>query len=71
MAGNLGSGDCSCMDFTNEYNGNTYGNCLGSGSSRLCYVNEPTTCSDARDSSQSNKKYSKVACDEDPGIKFS
>ena len=57
---------CSCIDFTNIYNGKTYGNCVGSGSSRICYVNEPTTCSDATDSENTNKKYSTVACDADP-----
>ena len=62
---------CSCIDFTNNYNGQTYGNCQGSGNSRLCYVNDPTTCSDAKDSQNTNKKYSRVACDADPGINVS
>ena len=62
----LGQPDCSCMDFTNVYQGRTYGNCLNSGG-RLCYVNEPTTCSDARDSQSTNKKYSYVACNSNLG----
>ena len=40
--------DCTCKDLMNPFG---YGNCASTGfSSEFCYVNQPTSCSDALDS---------------------
>ena len=59
---NLGQGDCSCLEFTEMYNSETFGNCKDSSRGRFCYVKEPSTCSDVKESLINDKKYSKKAC---------
>ena len=61
----LGSG-CSCSSHIIWYGGKDYGNCKwehSNGNGKFCYVNLPTTCSDAEQSSLSNtQKMSWEAC---------
>ena len=58
-------GDCSCSDYKTS---SGFGNCEKAHASfpskgTICYVNLPTTCSDARDSSyEQGKKYAWEPC---------
>ena len=67
-----GSGGCFCIDFTATNFFGTYGNCNRAGpgdSNTFCYVKEPSTCSDLKDSiwPLSKYRYSKEACKKTPG----
>ena len=61
---NSGPGDCSCIDFTAfvDKHDKDFGNCLNSGPDKLCYVKEPSTCSDVKNSSFADHRYSRKAC---------
>ena len=53
--------DCTCKDLINP---SGYGNCASTGfSSKFCYVNQPTSCSDALDSLDlPGEKFSSEPC---------
>ena len=53
--------DCTCKDLINPFG---YGNCASTGfSSKFCYVNQPTSCSDALDSLDlPGEKFSSEPC---------
>jgi len=55
------AGGCSCKDLVNK---NGWGNCQKAyGGDYLCYVNQPSTCRDAKDSgTNTGEKYSMEAC---------
>ena len=62
----ISAGGCSCSSHIIWYYGLDYGNCKrehGNGNGKFCYVNLPTTCSDAEQSSADpTKKMSWEAC---------
>lgn len=57
------SGDCSCSNFVDSTSG--FGNCQKieiASKGPICYVNEPTNCSDRSLSSRMERNYSSEAC---------
>jgi len=58
---NIESGDCSCNDYLSQHG---YGRCQKDhGDGPICYVNQPSTCTDAVNSTSENgKQYSWEAC---------
>ena len=63
---------CTCKDLINKHG---QGNCQGTPTSsgkHICYVNQPSTCPDAKDSlgSQPGEKFSIQACELNDGKKF-
>ena len=57
----LHQGDCSCSDHVSKIS--RLGKCKKITRHAMCYVNEPTTCSDALPSvTDPDKKYSYQAC---------
>ena len=58
--------ECSCSNFVEDIYG--YGNCsLSYEKGPICYVNEPSNCTDLAFSSRVKKRYSWEACKKIPG----
>ena len=67
---NIGLDNCDCNEYVSA---NGYGNCKKVyGKGPICYVNQPSTCQDLRNSnSDVGKQYSWEACKQLPGnIKY-
>ena len=59
------SGGCSCSTYVSVTTG--FGNCEKDFKGKpICYVNEPSSCSDLKESSSTGKRYSWDACSGPP-----